>query len=64
MADEEATQWYWCLRHKRPEPAATACGAHLRMGPYPSEQAAQSYAETAEARNETWDAEDERWEGQ
>jgi hypothetical protein len=63
VADEQPTQWYWCLRHRRAEPAGQACGADLRMGPYPSEAAAQSFAETAQTRDEAWDAEDERWEG-
>lgn len=63
MAAEEPPQWYWCLRHRRAEPADDACPADLRMGPYPTRAAAQRYAEIAEARNEVWEAEDERWEG-
>ncbi len=63
MADEQPTQWYWCLRHKRAEPAATACKADLRMGPYASEAEAARYAETAQAREDSWEAEDERWKG-
>ena len=63
MTDDEATQWYWCLRHKRAETAGGACGAELRMGPYSSQAAAEAYAETAQAREDTWEAEDERWEG-
>lgn len=63
MAEKQPSQWYWCLRHKRPEPAATACGAELRMGPYASQEAAQRYAETAQAREDAWAADDERWEG-
>lgn len=58
MADE---QWYWCLRHRRAEPAATACGSDLRMGPYDSAEDAEGYAERAEARNESWEEEDRRW---
>jgi hypothetical protein len=33
------------------------------MGPYPTPEAAERFAETAEARNEAWDEEDERWQG-
>lgn len=62
MADDEPTRWYWCLRHERAEPQGEECGAQLRMGPYPSKEAARSYAETAQAREDTWAAEDERWE--
>lgn len=63
MAAEDSAQWYWCLRHKRAELEGDACGAQLRMGPYPSQAAAERYAEIAESREETWEAEDERWEG-
>jgi hypothetical protein len=64
VADDEPTKWYWCLRHQRAEKAGAACGSDLRMGPYPTEAAAQRYAETAQARDETWEAEDERWKGE
>jgi len=62
MADDTATQWYWCLRHDTPE-TAEGCPAKYRMGPYPTPEAAERFAETAEARNEAWDEEDERWQG-
>jgi hypothetical protein len=58
--DAPAEQWYWCLRHSRAE-STDRCGSELLMGPYPSREAAESYAETAKAREESWDAEDERW---
>ena len=56
-------QWYWCLAHKRAEPADVACGAEQRLGPYESEQEAVRWRERVEARNEAWDEEDRRWEG-
>ncbi|MFN2608089.1 MAG: hypothetical protein ABR511_09360 [Acidimicrobiales bacterium] len=56
-------EWYWCLRHGRPEPAGEACEAEQRLGPYPSEDAARHWRERVDARNEQWDAEDRRWEG-
>lgn len=58
MADEE---WYWCQRHQRAEPAAQACRALDRLGPYASRQAAENWRETAEARNETWEEQDRAW---
>lgn len=62
MADNgEAGPWYWCLRHNRAE-STERCGAELRMGPYPTKEAAEQYAETAQAREDAWEAEDERWE--
>lgn len=59
MADEE---WYWCQRHQQAEPAAQACRALDRLGPYPTRQAAENWRETAEARNETWEEQDRAWE--
>lgn len=59
----EASQWYWCMRHNRAEPSESACGAEMRMGPYPTREEAQRFAETARKREDAWEAEDERWEG-
>ncbi len=53
--------WFWCLQHERPETASGGCPGAVRLGPYPSEEAARSYAEQAAARTEAWDEEDERW---
>ena len=64
MADDSAPeQWFYCLRHKRAE-SADRCGSELLMGPYPSRDAAEKYAETAQAREDAWEAEDERWAGE
>jgi hypothetical protein len=60
--DAGAAQWYWCLRHHRAE-SEDRCGSDLLMGPYPTREAAERYAETAKDREEAWKAEDERWEG-
>ncbi|HVM20751.1 MAG TPA: hypothetical protein VM307_12400 [Egibacteraceae bacterium] len=62
MSDDDAPRYYWCLRHRRVE-SEQLCSADRRMGPYPSREAAEQYAETAQRRNEAWEAEDERWEG-
>lgn len=58
-----AAEWYWCLEHKRAEPADEACAADRRFGPYGSEEEAVRWRERVEARNEAWDEEDRRWEG-
>ena len=63
MADDPATEFYWCLRHQRVE-STDLCPADQRMGPYPSPEAAERFAETAKSRNEDWAAEDERWHGE
>ena len=61
MADEQPAQWYWCLRHSRPE-STDRCKSDLLMGPYESREAAERYADTAKERDEAWAAEDEQWE--
>ncbi len=58
-----AEQWYWCLRHGRPEQAHEACRAEERMGPYASREEATRWREKVEARNERWDEEDRKWRG-
>lgn len=62
MADGDAGQFYWCLRHERVE-STDRCGAEMRMGPYATAEEAQAYSEKAKARNEAWAEEDERWSG-
>jgi len=56
-------EWFWCLRHQRPEHAESACEAEQRLGPYPSEEEARKWKDRVEARNDQWDNEDRRWEG-
>jgi hypothetical protein len=56
-----AETWFWCLQHGRAERSSEGCAAVQRLGPYPSREAAEAYAEKAAARTEAWDAEDERW---
>lgn len=51
MAD---TQWWWCLVHRRAEADPDTTGGD-RMGPYPSEQAAQKAMQTVAERNDDWD---------
>ena len=54
--------WFWCLRHRQPEPEGEQCGAVDRLGPYASREDALRWKDRVEARNRQWDDEDERWE--
>ncbi|MEN3314580.1 MAG: hypothetical protein V7605_814 [Acidimicrobiaceae bacterium] len=63
MAGEGSGEWFWCLRHQRPEQGEGACEAEQRLGPYASEAEARAWKDKVEDRNEEWDAEDRRWEG-
>jgi hypothetical protein len=55
----EPAEWYFCLRHHRVEPLE-GCRAADRLGPYPSEVAAQNALSKVAERNELWDN-DPRW---
>lgn len=55
------TEWYWCMTHGRVE--SERDDPDNSLGPYPTEEAAQNWKATAEARNQAWDDEDERWSG-
>ncbi|MCU1454665.1 MAG: hypothetical protein JWN46_2811 [Acidimicrobiales bacterium] len=57
-----AEEWYWCLKHQRPEHEPDV-PADERLGPYPTEEAARNWKLVNEAREETWKAQDEAWEG-
>jgi hypothetical protein len=59
----EAMRWYWCLRHRRVEPADEGCANDQRLGPYSSPEEAEHWKDKVEARNEAWDEEDRAWEG-
>jgi hypothetical protein len=50
-------QWYWCLHHRRVEPAE-GCPNSERLGPYPTREAGANWRETTQRRNEAWDRED------
>lgn len=50
--------WYYCLHHKRVEPA-DGCANAERLGPYATEADAADALELAKRRNEEFDAEDE-----
>lgn len=57
-----AEGWYWCLAHKKAEPAEGGCANDQRMGPYPTAEEATHWKEKVEERNQVWEDEDRRWE--
>ena len=60
MSEQE---WYWCLEHKRVEPADGGYPPDRRLGPYPSRDAAEHWKDRVDARNVAWDAADKAWDG-
>jgi hypothetical protein len=52
--------YFWCIEHKTVE-GDDGCRPH-RLGPYPTEEAAQRALQTVQERNAKWDAEDDAWE--
>lgn len=50
--------WYYCLEHQQVEPD-DGCPNAERMGPYPSEEAAQHALERAAERNAAFDEDDD-----
>jgi hypothetical protein len=52
--------YYFCLDHHLVE-GADGCRGEVRLGPYPTFDAASSALETAQRRTEAWDDEDEAW---
>ena len=53
----EEPQWWYCLRHNRPERNGD-CPGKDRLGPYATEEDAARALETVRRRNEEWDAGD------
>ncbi len=51
-------RWYWCLTHRRVEPAE-AGPAHDRMGPYPTREAAARWKDNLQGREDLWQAQDD-----
>lgn len=63
-SSEEPEEWYWCLRHRRPERASTSrCPAGVRLGPYESAEDAERWRERVEARNRRWEQQEKEWTG-
>lgn len=57
-------QYYWCTNHDRVERAGEACPEKVRLGPYPSAEAARDWRQRRDAREDRWEAEDKAWEGE
>lgn len=60
--EQPRDEYYWCLEHKAVE-GPDGCRAEIRMGPYPTREAAEHWKDRVEERNEAWAAEDRRWNG-
>jgi hypothetical protein len=53
--------YYWCTDHDAVEEEG-GCRAEVRLGPYPTREAAARALESVAERNARLDAEDEAWE--
>jgi hypothetical protein len=53
--------YYWCTDHHAVEDEH-GCRAEVRLGPFPTREAAERALETVRERNEKADAEDREWE--
>lgn len=53
--------YWWCLQHEQVE-GDGECRGEVRLGPYPTEDAAARALKTVQERNERIDAEDKAWE--
>lgn len=54
-------EWYWCTEHDRVE-EELGCRAEVRLGPYPTREAAERALQAVAERNARLDEEDEEWE--
>lgn len=50
---DDDDQWWFCLKHMKPE-HGPGCPGKDRMGPYDSQEAAAGALELARRRNEEW----------
>jgi len=53
--------YWWCTDHNAVE-GDERCRAEVRLGPYPTRDAAERALQSVQERNEKIDAEDEAWE--
>jgi hypothetical protein len=53
--------YWWCTDHNTVE-GDSGCRAEVRLGPYPTQDAAQAALQSVKERNERLDAEDEAYE--
>ena len=54
-------EWFWCTDHHAVE-EGPGCRADVRLGPYPTREAAEHALQSVAERNARLDAEDEAWE--
>ncbi|MCW2599935.1 MAG: uncharacterized protein JWM02_1764 [Frankiales bacterium] len=54
--------YFWCTDHEAVEDEQHGCRAEVRLGPYPTREAAERALESVHERNERLDAEDRAWE--
>jgi hypothetical protein len=52
--------FFWCTDHHAVE-GEHGCRAEVRLGPYPSKEAAEHALQSVQERNEQLDAEDQAW---
>lgn len=57
--DPLAEEWYFCLDHRRVEPAE-GCRDGVRVGPFPSRREAEHALDKIEKRNQEWET-DPAW---
>lgn len=55
------SSFYWCTDHHAVE-GEDGCRAEVRLGPYPTREAAEHALRSVAERNERLDAEDAAWE--
>lgn len=60
----EASEWFWCLTHERPERGPDRDDPDNSLGPYPDEASARDWKRLNEERAAKWKADDEAWEGE
>ena len=53
--------FYWCTDHSTVEDES-GCRAEVRLGPYPTREAAEHALQSVQERNDKLDAEDRAWE--
>ena len=56
----EVPSYYFCLDHNSVE-SEVGCRAEVRLGPYPTFEAASQALEAARRRTEAWDDDDDDW---
>jgi hypothetical protein len=54
-------EYFWCTSHHAVELDEDVCRAEVRLGPYPTREAAEHALESVRERNARLDAEDRAW---